>query len=165
MLHRPSTPRGTGTHSRGQYRTRSATERPKRQYPGFACVGLTLIALALGAAVFLVGVFRWLPAPTSSFMLQRHLTSSLGERACERIEQRWVDWEQISPHLAIAVLAAEGQRFPNRFGFDFRSIADTLEGRLSRRRIRGASTISQQVAKNLFLWPGAGWVRIGIEAF
>jgi monofunctional biosynthetic peptidoglycan transglycosylase len=79
---------------------------------------------------------------------------------------RWVAWPAISPHLAVAVVAAEDQKFPHHHGFDFASISSALSGQ-ERRRLesqRGASTISQQVAKNLFLWPGRSLVRKGLEA-
>jgi monofunctional biosynthetic peptidoglycan transglycosylase len=79
------------------------------------------------------------------------------------IQREWIDWEEISPHLPIAVVAAEDQNFPHHHGFDFGSIQSALmeEGK----RQRGASTISQQVTKNLFLWPGHSWIRKGLEAY
>lgn len=67
--------------------------------------------------------------------------------------------------MRIAVVASEDQKFPAHWGFDFAQIGDALDDREHGRRIRGASTISQQVAKNLFLWPGQSWVRKGIEAY
>jgi monofunctional biosynthetic peptidoglycan transglycosylase len=76
-----------------------------------------------------------------------------------------VPWERISPHAAVAVLASEDQRFPQHAGFDLESIADAVEERSRGGRLRGASTISQQVAKNLFLWPGRSWLRKGLEAW
>jgi monofunctional biosynthetic peptidoglycan transglycosylase len=79
------------------------------------------------------------------------------------IQQHWVPWSGISPHLAIAVVAAEDQTFPLHHGFDLESISKALRER--RARQRGASTISQQLAKNLFLWPGRSFVRKGLEAW
>jgi monofunctional biosynthetic peptidoglycan transglycosylase len=81
------------------------------------------------------------------------------------VRQRWVDWQHISSQAKVAVIAAEDQTFPDHKGFDFKSINDALEERERGRRIRGASTISQQVAKNLFLWPGQSWARKGLEAW
>jgi monofunctional biosynthetic peptidoglycan transglycosylase len=89
----------------------------------------------------------------------------LRERFTRPIQHRWVDWPQISPHLKVAVIASEDQKFPEHHGFDLESINDALEERERGRRVRGASTISQQVAKNLFLWPGQSWVRKGFEAY
>jgi monofunctional biosynthetic peptidoglycan transglycosylase len=76
----------------------------------------------------------------------------------------WRDWNRISKNAALAVVASEDQLFPDHNGFDFKQIDKALEARGRGRRVRGASTISQQVAKNLFLWPGQSWVRKGLEA-
>jgi monofunctional biosynthetic peptidoglycan transglycosylase len=67
--------------------------------------------------------------------------------------------------MALAVVATEDQRFPYHRGFDFKSISDALEEHRKGRRLRGASTITQQVAKNLFLWSGRSYVRKGLEAY
>ncbi len=85
-------------------------------------------------------------------------------------DYRWVDLEQISPHAAVAVIAAEDQFFPFHTGFDFKSIREAVRTTTARRaskrpRVRGASTITQQVAKNLFLWSGRSYVRKGLEAY
>jgi monofunctional biosynthetic peptidoglycan transglycosylase len=105
--------------------------------------------------------FRWIDPPTSSIMLQRHLASRSGGRP--RPTYEWLDRSEISPYLVAAVVAAEDQKFPDHFGFDFASIADALREAGGRRR--GASTISQQVVKNLYLWPGRSLVRKGLEAY
>ena len=76
----------------------------------------------------------------------------------------WVDWDQISKHAAVAVIASEDQQFPRHRGFDFKQIDKALADRERGRRVRGASTISQQVAKNIFLWRGQSWFRKGLEA-
>lgn len=81
----------------------------------------------------------------------------------EGIAYRWVPMEEISPHLAIAAVASEDQLFPEHHGFDLKAIAEALEDDRGRRR--GASTISQQVVKNLYLWPGRSYVRKGLEAY
>ena len=78
---------------------------------------------------------------------------------------RWVDWREMSPELAVAVVAAEDQRFRRHHGLDFEAIDDALDARRNGGRLRGASTISQQVAKNLFLWPGRSLVRKGLEGY
>lgn len=113
-----------------------------------------LLALgAVGLSVALVLPFRWVDPPATSFMLQ----SRAAGRGAER---DWVPLADISPELAIAVVAAEDQKFPFHRGFDLKSIREALaEGD------RGASTISQQVAKNLYLWPGRSWLRKGLEAW
>ena len=81
-----------------------------------------------------------------------------------RNRYQWVPLEKISPQAALAVIASEDQRFPFHAGFDFESIRQAVRHNARGGKIRGASTLSQQVAKNLFLWRGRGWVRKGIEA-
>jgi len=81
------------------------------------------------------------------------------------IRYHWVDWRNISPHVALAAVAAEDQKFPEHFGFDFKSMVDALKEKGEGGSLRGASTISQQVAKNLFLWKGRSFIRKGLEAY
>ena len=119
--------------------------------------GLMISGLGLALSVLVVLPWRWLAPPTTAFMLRDQLT---GDRA---IYYRWTSWEDISPHLPIAVVAAEDQKFPQHQGFDFDQIIKATRER--RGRMRGASTISQQVAKNLYLWPGRSYVRKGLEAW
>ena len=78
---------------------------------------------------------------------------------------RWQPYEQISPSMALAAIAAEDQRFPTHNGFDVDAINAAIRDAQGGASLRGASTLSQQVAKNLFLWPGGGFVRKGIEAW
>jgi monofunctional biosynthetic peptidoglycan transglycosylase len=77
----------------------------------------------------------------------------------------WVAWPEISRHAAVAVIAAEDQHFLEHGGFDFKAIDKAWTDAKRGRRLRGASTISQQVAKNLFLWPDQSWLRKGLEAW
>jgi monofunctional glycosyltransferase len=98
-------------------------------------------------------------------MLERRLDALLAREQGFALRQRWVDAERIAPALAIAVVAAEDQKFPLHRGFDFDSIESALERGERGHRLRGASTISQQVAKNLFLWSGRSWLRKGLEAW
>jgi monofunctional biosynthetic peptidoglycan transglycosylase len=77
----------------------------------------------------------------------------------------WVAWEQMGSTSALAVVAAEDQRFADHFGLDLRAISKSIEEQDKRGGLRGASTISQQVAKNLFLWPGRSFIRKGLEAW
>ncbi len=81
------------------------------------------------------------------------------------VRYAWVDYKQISAHLPIAVIAAEDQNFPKHWGFDLKAIDKALQDRKSGGRLRGASTLSQQLAKNLFLWPGRSLFRKGLEAY
>lgn len=108
---------------------------------------------------------RWIPPPTSAFMLEERVGSILRRESLPVIHYRWIGWESISPQMRLAVIAAEDQKFPYHWGFDFESIADAVLEKDARGRLRGASTITQQVARNLFLWPGRSYVRKGLEAY
>lgn len=112
--------------------------------------------------VLTVLVLRWVPPPTSAFMLQYRVRHLFHGRDAPPLRHRWVDWVLISRHAAVAVIASEDQKFPTHWGFDFHSIRQALEENSG--RPRGASTLTQQVAKNLFLWPGRSLVRKGLEA-
>jgi len=121
--------------------------------------------LAVACSVLAVLPFRWLPVPITSFMVQDLIGALFSGEKGYRYAHDWVRWEEISPNAALAVIAAEDQKFPDHWGFDFESIDKAVSDAKSGRRLRGASTISQQVAKNLFLWPGQSWVRKGFEAW
>jgi monofunctional biosynthetic peptidoglycan transglycosylase len=129
---------------------------------------LKWIALAILACVALsvlvVLTLRWVDPPMSAFMLEARLSAaSQGDRTY-RTDYEWVNLEHISPHAAIAVIASEDQQFPFHAGFDLNSIRESVRASERGKKLRGASTISQQVAKNLFLWNG-GFVRKGLEAW
>lgn len=121
----------------------------------FAALGLTIVPIL---------ALRVLPPPISAFMVHQLVRNvAAGERAWP--EYRWVPAERISPHLALAVVAAEDQRFPSHFGLDLKAIRQALDHNARGGRVRGASTITQQTAKNLFLWRGRDWLRKGVEAW
>lgn len=119
-----------------------------------------LMWLALFALVVLIGAtlpLRWIDPPTTSFMLLddwRHDRPVIRHR---------VDADRIPAHLKLAVIAAEDQQFPQHFGFDLKQIREAVDTHAAGGRLRGASTISQQLARNLYLWPGRSWLRKGLE--
>lgn len=123
-----------------------------------------LLALVVGTTLLPVGLLRFLPAWTSSFMIRYQLERLTSERKMPSLKHDWVSWDEIAPAAKIAVIAAEDQKFPDHFGFDLEAIEKAREHNQWTRRKRGASTISQQTAKNLFLWPGRSMVRKGVEA-
>lgn len=125
--------------------------------------GLVVVVAWVVITALPVLLMRWWNPFSSAFMLNASLVHFSDEKYETRF--RWVDFEKISPHAAIAVVAAEDQQFPFHDGFDFDSIRDAMEENERRKRPRGASTISQQVAKNLFLWNGGGYLRKGLEAW
>lgn len=106
----------------------------------------------------MVLLLRFVPPPTTSFMLQTAVRNGL-------YAYQWQPYEQISPNMALAAIAAEDQNFPIHNGFDVDAINAALRDAESGASLRGGSTITQQVAKNLFLWPGRSFVRKGIEAW
>jgi monofunctional biosynthetic peptidoglycan transglycosylase len=110
-------------------------------------------------------LLRWIPPLGSAFMLDRQIEAWMARDTAFRLDYRWRSRDRISRHLPIALVAAEDQTFPDHHGFDFKAIDRALEHNKRGKRVRGASTISQQVAKNLFLWPGRSWVRKGLEAW
>lgn len=122
------------------------------------------LAFVLGS-VLLVGALRFIAPPGSAFMAARWLEARRDGDADLRIDQRWTPLARIAPDLALAVVAAEDQKFPSHHGFDLDAIGSALAERDAGGRVRGASTISQQVAKNLFLWSGRSWLRKGLEAW
>ena len=143
---RRKVPAGGGT----TVRRRVAGAKRIARYLSLTAVAFFVLTIAM------VLPWRWFAPPTSAFMVRERLTTDAA------IDFRWVSWSRISSHLATSVVSSEDQKFPTHHGFDFASIAQALE---EKRRRRGASTISQQVAKNLYLWPGRSYVRKGLEAY
>lgn len=121
---------------------------------GIGVASLTLVILCL----------RWIPPPGSSFMLIRQIERLTPGSDVPPIHYTWIDRDRISPLMALAVIAAEDQHFPSHWGFDFTAISQAVEYNTSSPKIRGASTITQQTAKNLFLWGGRSYLRKGLEA-
>ncbi len=109
--------------------------------------------------VVVILVFRFANPPSSAFMLAYQFTHS-GEPPA----QQWVTLDQISPWMPLAVIASEDQRFPHHYGVDFEAIYQAVSEYRAGEGLRGASTITQQTAKNLFLWNGRSFVRKTIEA-
>lgn len=126
----------------------------------FAKTAVGLVVLSVLAVLLL----RFVPPVTSAFMVTRYAEGVFGGHAYTAIDYRWVNWKKISLQMPLAAVAAEDQKFPDHFGFDFEAMADAFEDMEDGGRVRGASTISQQVAKNLFLWKGKSFFRKGIEA-
>ena len=122
-------------------------------------VGFVLFSIAACA------LLRWLPPPTSAFMLYRHYEDLVNDGTFKSISYRWISTKKISPNAGMAVMASEDQRFPEHSGFDLDSIQASIEDYREGGKLRGASTISQQVAKNLFLTPAKSFLRKGIEAW
>ena len=142
---------------------------PARQRGAVLARLLKWFALAVTAWLVLtllaVLLLRWVNPFTSAMMVEARLEAWGAQEHDYQTDFRWVSLEQISGHAAIAVVASEDQLFPYHAGFDFNSIRAAVRASEHGKRLRGASTISQQVAKNLFLWSGHSFVRKGLEAY
>lgn len=110
-------------------------------------------------SILWVVAYKFLPVPITPYMLIRNITEDIP------INHKWVPIEKISPDLVLAVIASEDNLFTEHNGFDFKAIEQARKEAKEGKRIRGASTISQQTAKNVFLWHGRSWLRKGLEAY
>lgn len=127
------------------------------------CAWAVAAWFVLSAGVVLL--LRWINPPASAFMIETSVTAWLARDHTYEFRHRWVDLAQVSPNLPLAVVASEDQKFPDHRGFDVEAIEKAYEMNRHSHRIRGASTITQQVAKNLFLWSGRSFFRKGLEAY
>lgn len=119
-----------------------------------------LLATLILLSVLMVIIYGWVPVPYTPLMAIRYL-----ENPEEGIRHRWVPMDEITNNLKIAVIASEDQNFPNHRGFDVKAIEKAMDENKAGKRTRGASSISQQTAKNVFLWPHRSWVRKGFEVY
>ncbi|MDR1681151.1 MAG: monofunctional biosynthetic peptidoglycan transglycosylase [Prevotellaceae bacterium] len=124
-------------------------------------------SLYVAGALFVLSLaqvlaYRWLPVSHTPLMLLRAWEHR--HDSAWTVRYQWVPRQAISPQMTLAVIASEDNRFEQHWGFDWYEI-DRARNREKRTRIRGASTITQQVAKNLFLWPQRSWLRKGLEAY
>jgi monofunctional glycosyltransferase len=124
------------------------------------CAILFLAALS----VLLVLSMRWIEPIGSGVMIERKVESWISGQPIE-LQRSWRPWEELPDHLKMAVIAAEDQKFAEHHGFDFAAIRAAIVDNQKGRSVRGASTLSQQVAKNIFLWSGRSWLRKGLEAW
>ncbi len=115
--------------------------------------------------ILLTILFRFIPIPITGLQLYR-VGEAVFSGTRPRLEKDWIAQDQISPHLKQAAMAAEDQNFIEHYGFDIEAIEKAVEyNRKHPKKTRGASTISQQTAKNVFLWPGRNWLRKGLEVY
>lgn len=123
-----------------------------------------LLLFFLISTTVTVVVYRFVPVCVTPLILIRSVQQAFkGEPAGWHHE--WVPFDKFSPHLSMAVIASEDNRFATHHGFDFIEIQKAMKENEQRKRKRGASTISQQTAKNVFLWPQSSWVRKGFEVY
>jgi monofunctional glycosyltransferase len=121
-------------------------------------VGLVALSLVL------VLIFRWVPVPLTPLMVIRCVEQKADGKPLV-LEHKWVKLEDISQKLQLAVICSEDQHYLDHFGFDWEAIDRAMKGNETGKKVKGASTISQQTAKNVFLWPGRNYLRKGLEAY
>lgn len=123
-----------------------------------------IVLLFFGSTIFFVILYRFVPVPVTPLMVIRCLQQAgRGEKI--RMRHHWIPLEEMSEYLPVAVIASEDQRFLQHHGFDITEIMNAVEEQMSGKRRRGGSTISQQTAKNVFLWPSSSWIRKGFEVY
>lgn len=125
---------------------------------------LKLLLWLVLASILVVLLFRWVPVPGTALMVERKI-ESWGQGESLSLQHQWRSWDEIADDLKLAVIAGEDQKFPQHWGFDVAAIRDALRHNQSGGNLRGASTLTQQVAKNLFLWSGRSWPRKALEAW
>lgn len=125
-------------------------------------IALRIFLAFIVISVVWVVVLRFVPVWVTPYMISRKIDAFKADEDTE-IHHDWEPYENISKEAALAVVASEDQNFPNHWGFDFDQIYNAMTE--DRKRARGASTISQQVAKNVFLWHGRSFIRKGLEAY
>jgi monofunctional biosynthetic peptidoglycan transglycosylase len=126
---------------------------------------LWLVLTGILASVLAVLLLRWINPPYTAFMAGAQASAWMNHDANYVLRHTWVDLAQISPNLPLAVVASEDQKFPEHSGFDVEAIEKAYALNQHSHKVRGASTISQQVAKNLFLWSGRSYFRKALEAY
>jgi monofunctional biosynthetic peptidoglycan transglycosylase len=119
--------------------------------------------LSVGSTI----LFRFVPIPVTLLMLGRCVQQAMDSKRPMRLDKVWMPSEKISPAMKLAVIAAEDQNFEDHFGFDLEAIqkAQAYNEKHKGRKVKGASTISQQTAKNVYLWPSRSWIRKGFEVY
>lgn len=122
------------------------------------------LLLFFGSTIAAVLIYKWVPVSVTPLMVIRSVQQMAAGHSPAYAHQ-WVSLDQMTPYLPVAVQASEDQNFMHHNGFDFKAIEDAVEEKRAGRRSRGASTISQQTAKNVFLWPSSTWVRKGFETY
>ncbi|MBJ6368409.1 monofunctional biosynthetic peptidoglycan transglycosylase [Snuella sedimenti] len=125
---------------------------------------LKCVLWLIGLSVIIVFVFKWLPIPVTPLMLIRSAEQYQNNKKLVW-KHDWKHIDEISKNLQLAVICSEDQKFLNHQGFDIKAIEKAIENNNKGKRIKGGSTISQQTAKNVFLWPQRSWLRKGLEAY
>lgn len=125
---------------------------------------LWIVLFFFGSTILTVLLYKWVPVPYTPLMFIRKMEMRSDGKEAKCIHH-WIPLEEMSPYMPIAVIASEDQLFTKHNGFDMKAIEQARKEAKEGKRVRGASTISQQTAKNVFLWPNSTWVRKGFEVY
>lgn len=123
-----------------------------------------MVVAFFGSTILAVVALRFIPVYFTPLMFIR-CAEQMKEGKSLKLRHHWVPMDKISVHMPVAVMASEDQRFLLHHGFDYKAIENAALHNMGSKKIRGGSTISQQTAKNVFLWPGRSWLRKGLEAY
>ncbi|MGB3364030.1 MAG: monofunctional biosynthetic peptidoglycan transglycosylase [Thermodesulfobacteriota bacterium] len=134
----------------------------KKQFKRFSVFLLKLLLLLFIITVAWTTLYKFVNPPITPLMITRYFEQTGDQKS---LKTQWKNYDEISSNMKMAVIAAEDQTFPFNNGFDLNSIEEAIDDRLEGGRLRGASTISQQTAKNVFLWPERSWTRKVLEAY
>ncbi len=118
----------------------------------------------IGISVIWVLIYKWVPVPVTPLMAIRTIQQN-NKQETITWKHNWVSIDKISKNLQLAVICSEDQKFEKHNGFDVKAIEKVIKNSSEGKKLRGASTISQQTAKNVFLWPGRSWIRKGFEVY
>jgi monofunctional biosynthetic peptidoglycan transglycosylase len=144
---------------------RKTPAKPKsRLFEKISSIALKVLLWFVMVTVLWVLVYRFVNPPITLLMVQRNMERSSDDKP-HKMEKKWVDFEDMSDNMKRAAVSAEDQLFLKHIGFDVKAIEKAFQTNKKGKKIKGGSTISQQTAKNVFLWPGRSWVRKGFEAY
>ncbi|MEI6346772.1 MAG: monofunctional biosynthetic peptidoglycan transglycosylase [Bacteroidota bacterium] len=148
------------TQSKKKSTTKSSVKSSKKKWWKKALKIISYIAASFIILSILTTIlYRWVNPPITPLMVIRKIEDG------SSINKKWMPLDSISPNMVTAAVGGEDANFLNHSGFDFEAIENAMEKNLSGKAVRGGSTISQQVAKNVFLWSGRSWVRKGLEVY
>ena len=125
---------------------------------------LRVVLIFIGTSLLMKLVYKWAPVPYTPLMFIR-LVDQKSDKQPTKLEHKWVSLDKISTKLQLAVLCSEDQNYLTHSGFDWVAIEKAMKENEQGKRLRGGSTISQQTAKNVFLWPGRSYIRKGLEVY
>ena len=123
-----------------------------------------IVASFFISSIIAVIAYRWIPVYVTPLMLIR-CVQSVANGESPKLYHHWIPLDEMSVYMPVAVMASEDQNFRHHHGFDMNAIVDAAKEKMEGKRRRGGSTISQQTAKNVFLWPSSTWIRKGFEAY